>query len=147
MAEAFAATCGATIATAPLMAFHFGAVSLVSLAANVLGEPMIGPIVWLGSLSAAIGQLSQPLGSLLNAPNGFLIGALIELAHGAADVPLAQVAVPKFSVLALAALSLPIVCAAAVLNGWIAVPPTFGRAAARVRVGPPKHARSSCAYR
>jgi competence protein ComEC len=138
MAEAFAATCGATIATAPLMAFHFGAVSLVSLAANVLGEPMIGPIVWLGSLSAAIGQISQPLGSLLNAPNGFLIGSLIELAHGAAGVPLAQLAVPKFSSLALVGMSLPIVAAGAWLNDWFSIPPAVGRTFARVRGRPPQ---------
>lgn len=95
-AEAFAATAGATIATAPLMALHFGQLSLVSLAANVLGEPLIGPIVWLGSLTAAIGQVSMPLASLLGAPNQFLLGALIELAHFAAGVPSAQVAVGGF---------------------------------------------------
>jgi competence protein ComEC len=138
MADAFAATCGATIATAPLMAFHFGAVSLVSLAANVLGEPMIGPIVWLGSLSAAIGQISQPLGSLLNAPNGFLIGALIALAHGAAALPLAQVAVPAFDSTALAAMSLPIVALAAWMNGWIATPRAASNAWARMQTRRPQ---------
>lgn len=136
MAEAFAATAGATITTAPLMAYHFGAVSLVSLAANVVGAPVIGPIVWLGSLAAAVGQFSQPLGSLLNAPNGFLLGALMELAHGAASVPFAQVAVPKFSSLWLIAMTLPIVVTGAWLNDWLRFPAAVRRAARRVNVRP-----------
>lgn len=90
MAEAFAATAGATLATAPLMAFHFGAVSLVSLAVNVLATPLIAPIVWIGSLTAALGQFSLPLAALLGAPNEFLVGALIELARASTRVPHAQ---------------------------------------------------------
>lgn len=89
-AEALAATTGATLATAPLMAFHFGAVSVVSLAVNVLATPLIAPIVWIGSITAAIGQLSLPMAALLGAPNEFLVGALIELARAAAKVPSAQ---------------------------------------------------------
>lgn len=89
-AEALAATTGATLATAPLMAFHFGTVSIVSLAVNVLATPLIAPIVWIGSITAAIGQFSLPLAALLGAPNEFLVGALIELARGAAKVPSAQ---------------------------------------------------------
>ncbi len=122
MADALAATVGATIATAPLMAFHFGAISVVSLAANVVGEPLIGPIVWLGSLSAAIGQFSIGLGALLNAPNGFLVGALIELAHASAAVPGAQFGVGHFSSWWLVPMAVVICLLVGSLRGVIAMP-------------------------
>lgn len=121
-AEAFAVTAGATIFTAPLMAHHFGVVSVVSLAANVLGEPLIAPIVWLGSLTAAIGQISQPLASLLGAPNSFLLGALISLAHAAAAMPGAQLETAHFSAWQLAASYAAIVLLALAVNGRLPAP-------------------------
>ncbi|MBI4897265.1 MAG: ComEC/Rec2 family competence protein [Actinobacteria bacterium] len=117
-AEAFAATAGATIATAPLMAYHFGTFSVISLAANVVGEPLIGPIVWLGSLAAAIGQFWPSAGALLNAPNEFLLGSLVTIAHSAAAVPGAQVAIPRFGGVTLALLSLPVMAAGCLANGF-----------------------------
>ncbi|MFY9469775.1 MAG: ComEC/Rec2 family competence protein, partial [Solirubrobacterales bacterium] len=120
-AEAFGATAGATITTAPLMAYHFGTVSIVSLAANVIGEPLIGPIVWLGSLAAAIGQFSLPLGALLNAPNEFLLGSLISVAHTAASLPGAQVEAKSFGTWALVGSSLPVLVAAGVVHGMLPV--------------------------
>ncbi|MBJ7353382.1 MAG: ComEC/Rec2 family competence protein [Thermoleophilaceae bacterium] len=127
-AEAFAATTGATLATAPLMAYHFGAVSIVSLAANVLGEPLIGPIVWIGSLTAALAQFSVPLAALLNAPNSFLLGALIELARFAASVPGAQAETEGFSIGGLIAGGAALVLLAAFVHGWI---PVSGRGVRR----------------
>lgn len=112
--EAFAATLGATLATAPIMAFHFQAVSLVSLLANVLGEPLIAAIVWIGSLTAALGQLSTGLASLLGAPNGFLLATLIELARIAASVPGAQAELGGFGIGGLVA-GLVAVCLLALL--------------------------------
>jgi competence protein ComEC len=91
LAEALAATAAATLATLPVSAFHFGRVSLVSLAANVLAAPVIGPIVWIGSLEAMLGQLAVWPAQLLNALAGFMLGYLIELAHTMAGVPWAQV--------------------------------------------------------
>jgi competence protein ComEC len=122
IAEAFAATFGATLATAPLMAYHFEAVSIVSLAANVLGEPLIAPIVWLGSLTAAIGQISQPLAALLGGPNQFLLGALIELAHAAASVPGAQVEAGGFGPAGLIFGFVLVIAAAAAVNGEVRLP-------------------------
>lgn len=120
-AEAFAATASATLATAPLMAFHFGAVSIVSLAANVLGAPLIGPIVWIGSLTAAIAQFSVPMGALLNAPNSFLLGALIEVAHVSASVPGAQASTEGFGIPGLVAGAVVVVVLAAYVHGWIPI--------------------------
>jgi competence protein ComEC len=130
IAEGLAATAGATVATAPLMALHFGAVSIVSLAANVLGEPLIGPIVWLGSLTAAIGQFSGPIAALLNAPNAFLLGTLIELAHTSARVPGAQVATSGMGIAGFLVGCAGAVALAAWLHGWVRVKvPSFVRPA------------------
>jgi competence protein ComEC len=116
-AEAFAATAGATIATAPLMAFHFQAVSVVSLLANVLAEPLVGPIVWLGSLTAFLGQFSVSLAALLGAPNQFLLATLISLAELLARLPGAQVGADWFGVRELAVSSIAVVVAAGWANG------------------------------
>lgn len=118
-AEALAATLGATIATAPLMALQFGAVSVISLVANVLGEPLIGPIVWLGSLSAAIGQFSTGMAGLLNAPTGFLLGTLIELAHACARIPGAQVEAGGFGTAAFLLATLGVALLALWLRGHL----------------------------
>ncbi|MGH2958137.1 MAG: ComEC/Rec2 family competence protein [Solirubrobacterales bacterium] len=126
-AEAFAATASATLATAPLMAFHFGAVSIVSLVANVLGAPLIGPIVWIGSLTAAIAQFSVPMGALLNAPNSFLLGTLIEVAHASASVPGAQTSTEGFGPTGLVVGAIAVVAFAAVVHGWVPI--------SRVRAG------------
>jgi competence protein ComEC len=120
-AEAFAATASATLATAPLMAFHFGAVSIISLVANVFGAPLIGPIVWIGSLTAAIAQFSVPMGALLNAPNSFLLGALIEVARASASVPGAQASTEGFGVLGLIAGAIVVVALAAFVHGWLPI--------------------------
>ncbi|MCD6013995.1 MAG: fold metallo-hydrolase [Solirubrobacterales bacterium] len=58
LADAVALTVAATIATAPLMAHHFGTVSLVSLPANLVALPAVAPVMWLGMLVAAAAQLS-----------------------------------------------------------------------------------------
>jgi competence protein ComEC len=57
MADAAAVTVAATVATAPLMAYHFEAVSVAALPANLLALPAVAPVMWLGMLSAAAGQL------------------------------------------------------------------------------------------
>ena len=50
-------TAAATLATAPLIAFHFGEVSTVTLVANLLALPAVAPAMWLGMLAAAAGQV------------------------------------------------------------------------------------------
>ncbi len=57
LAEAAALTISATVATAPLMSLHFGTVSLVSLPANLVAVIAEAPVMWLGMLAAAGGQL------------------------------------------------------------------------------------------
>jgi competence protein ComEC len=57
LAEGMAMTAAATLATAPLIAFHFGELSTVSLVANLLALPAVAPAMWLGMLSSIGAQI------------------------------------------------------------------------------------------
>jgi competence protein ComEC len=69
LAEGAAMTIAATVATAPLIAFHFEALSTTTLLANLLALPAVAPAMWLGMLAAVAGQVP-----------GFPVGALNSLA-------------------------------------------------------------------
>jgi competence protein ComEC len=58
LAEGAALTLAATLATAPLMAHHFGTASLVALPANAAALPAVAPVMWLGMLAGAAGQFA-----------------------------------------------------------------------------------------
>jgi len=104
LAEGIAVTVAATLATAPLLAHHFGSVSLASLPANVLSLPAVAPIMWLGMLGAAVAQLAAlgPVSSAMADSLNGVIGALnavplryVEgLAATFAEAPGAELAVP-----------------------------------------------------
>ena len=66
-AEAIGATIAATIATAPLLAHEFGAVSLAALPANLVAFPAVAPIMWIGMAEAAFEQLGGPVAHLVEA--------------------------------------------------------------------------------
>jgi len=57
LAEGVAVTVAATLATAPLIVFHFGELSTVSLFANLLALPAVAPAMWLGMLSSIGAQV------------------------------------------------------------------------------------------
>ena len=105
-------TVAATIATAPLIALHFGRVSLVGLPANVLAAPAVAPAMWLGALAAAIGQVSAALASPIAALAALPTAYLAWLGHAAAHLPGANTRLPLGVVIAL--------CGAAA--AWIALP-------------------------
>ncbi len=102
LAEGVAVTVAATLATAPLLAHHFEALSLAALPANVIALPLIAPIMWLGMLRAALGQLSvlgwpaDGVADVVNSALGVglepLTRALSALASSFADLPGSQVA-------------------------------------------------------
>src|SRR6185436_20856762 len=80
LAEGAAMTIAATLATAPLIAFHFEAVSTTTLAANLLALPAVAPAMWLGMLAAAGGQVPGfPVG-LLNALEAPLLAYVAQVA-------------------------------------------------------------------
>ena len=87
LAEGAALTIAATLATAPLMAHHFEAFSLASLPANLLALPAVAPVMWLGMLSAMLGQVAPAAAGPPNALCGLLIGYVAWVAHvfGTAD--------------------------------------------------------------
>lgn len=57
LAEGVAVTVAATLATAPLIAFHFGELSTVGLLANLLALPAVAPAMWLCMLSSIGAQV------------------------------------------------------------------------------------------
>ena len=99
VAEVAAMTVAATVATAPLLAAHFGEVSLVSLPANLVAAPAVAPVMWLGMLAAAVGQVSPDLAWPLNALNAPLLWFVGQTARVAAAAPgaTADVAVGGFA--------------------------------------------------
>lgn len=102
VADAVAVTLAATLGTAPLLMLHFSQLSLVSLPANLLAAPAVAPIMWLGMLAAALGQIALPLALPLNLLCVFLLGYVGWVAHAAADVPHASMTVALRGPLALA---------------------------------------------
>ena len=113
IAEGIAVTVAATVATAPLLAHHFGSFSVAGLVANLLALPVVAPIMWLGMCAAALAQLPALLPELggavgavcraLAAVNSVLLGYLSWLARWLAEAPGATIAVPLRSPLAVAA--------------------------------------------
>lgn len=68
LGDGLAVTVAATLATAPLIAFHFETLSTTTLVANVLALPAIAPAMWLGMCGAGLAQLPgvplEPLNGL-----------------------------------------------------------------------------------
>lgn len=87
IAAGTALTIAATVATAPLMALHFGRVSVVSLPANVAALPAIAPVMWIGMLASAAGQVSVLPAQLLNALDVYLLGYVSSIARWSASTP------------------------------------------------------------
>jgi competence protein ComEC len=106
VAEGAAITVAATLATAPLLAYHFGAVQLVALPANLLALPAVAPVMWLGMLQAAFGALGGLAlipAAALGSVDGLLLAYLRGLARWFGDAPHGQLALPLRSPLAVAA--------------------------------------------
>ncbi len=102
--EAAAVTAAATLATAPVSAALFGTVSLVALPANLIAAPAVAPAMWLGMLSAAIGQISRAAAEPLNWLNALCLGYIEQLAHwfGSPDWAMIEVGQPGPVVVGLA---------------------------------------------
>jgi competence protein ComEC len=96
ISEAAAVTTAATLATAPLSAALFGTVSLVALPANLIAAPAVAPAMWLGMLSAALGQISQVLVGPFNWLNALCLAYIEQLAHwfGSPDWAMIEVGHP-----------------------------------------------------
>jgi competence protein ComEC len=80
LAEGAAVTIAATLATAPLIAFHFGTFSTTTLAANLLALPAVAPAMWLGMLAALAGQVPGFPVAILNAIAALLLAYIAQVA-------------------------------------------------------------------
>lgn len=80
LAEGAAVTIAATLATAPLIAFHFEAVSTMALVANLLVLPAVAPAMWLGMLVAICGQVPGFPVAALNAVAAPLLAYVAQVA-------------------------------------------------------------------
>jgi len=80
LAEGLAVTVAATLATAPLIAFHFETLSTTTLVANVLALPAVAPAMWLGMCSAALAQVPGVPLEPLNGLDALLLAYVAQVA-------------------------------------------------------------------
>ena len=118
LVEGAAMTIAATLATAPLIAFHFEAFSTTTLAANLLALPAVAPAMWLGMLAAAAGQVPGAPIEPINALNAPLLAYIAEVAAwtGRPDWAYLEVGLGGWGLLAAYA----VLAAAVVAIPWLA---------------------------
>jgi competence protein ComEC len=137
LAEGVAITLAATLATAPLLAHHFGSVPLAGLPANLLALPAVAPAMWLGMLKIALGQsgpIGAPLAEALGPLAGIPVGFLATLAERFADVRGGQLPLPLRSPGAVASSYAALAAAALVARRALRpLEPRFAEGAARWR--------------
>ncbi|HEY5941756.1 MAG TPA: ComEC/Rec2 family competence protein [Solirubrobacterales bacterium] len=80
LAEGVAVTVAATLATAPLIAFHFERLSTTTLVANVLALPAVAPAMWLGMCGAGLAQVPGVPLEPLNGINALLLAYIAQVA-------------------------------------------------------------------
>jgi competence protein ComEC len=85
LAEGLAVTVAATLATAPLIAFHFETLSTTTLVANVLAMPAVAPAMWLGMCSAALAQVPGLPLEPLNGIDTLLLAYIAQVASWCAE--------------------------------------------------------------
>lgn len=115
IAEALALTAAATLGTAPLIALHFERLSLVSLPANLLAVPAVAPVMWLGTIAGALGQVAPGLAAPVASVAALPLAYLTWLAQTAAALPSAEIHVPDPGVPGVVA---SYAAAAAAVLGW-----------------------------
>jgi competence protein ComEC len=93
LAEGLAVTVAATLATAPLIAFHFETLSTTTLVANVLAMPAVAPAMWLGMCSAGLAQVPGVPLEPLNGLNAMLLAYVAQVASWCASPDWAEVRV------------------------------------------------------
>ncbi len=91
LAEGVAVTVAATLATAPLVAYHFETLSTTTLVANVLALPAVAPAMWLGMVGAAAAQVPGLPLELLNGLDALLLAYIAQVAEWCAAPSWAEV--------------------------------------------------------
>ncbi|MFC1683108.1 DNA internalization-related competence protein ComEC/Rec2 [Candidatus Zixiibacteriota bacterium] len=85
----------AQLGTLPIIAYHFGRISSISILANLMVVPLVGLAVALGFTSALTGIISLTLAGLYASANGLLLTVLIRLVALAASLPGASLPVQQ----------------------------------------------------
>jgi competence protein ComEC len=120
LADGLAVTIAATLATAPLMAHHFEALSVTSLLANLLALPAVAPAMWLGMIVAALGQLPAIPVEPLNWINSLLLAYIGQIARWTGGPRWARVGLPLSSWTSVGAAYAVLLAAALPLRRWAA---------------------------
>lgn len=96
LAAGAAVSIAATVATGPLVAFHFERFPLTTIAANLAVLPAVAPAMWLGMVSAAVGQLSAVLAVPFNLANSVTLSYIAQVAEWSASPSwaVAEVGIP-----------------------------------------------------
>ena len=82
------AACG--LATAPVLAFRFGAVPILGVVANALVEPVVGVLLGLALVAAAVDPLSPGMAETLAWVDGWIAAYVAACARLVASLPFAQ---------------------------------------------------------
>jgi competence protein ComEC len=91
LAEGLGVTIAATLATAPLIAFHFETLSTTTLVANVVAMPAVAPAMWLGMCGAGLAQVPGVPLEPLNGLNALLLAYVAQVASWCAAPGWAEV--------------------------------------------------------
>lgn len=81
LCEGAAVTIAATVATAPLIAFHFERLPVATLAANLAAMPAVAPAMWLGMVGIAVGQVSPVLAAPFNLAGSVFLAWIAQVAE------------------------------------------------------------------
>ncbi len=93
LADGVATGLAATLATAPIVAWHFGRVAPVGVVANLAAIPLVAALVPTLALSLLCAAVWTPAGAYLAGAGGLLLAALERVAGIAAALPGASVSV------------------------------------------------------
>lgn len=94
LAEALSIPAAAAVTTAPVIVLLAAQVSLVTVPANLLAEPAVGPATVLGVLAAASAPVAMPLAEVFAWLAGWPCRWLLGVAHVGARLPAAVIAWP-----------------------------------------------------
>ncbi len=100
LADLAAQAGAATLATAPVVIWHFGELSLAGLVVNLVAVPLAAAIVVLALSGILLGALTAPIGVAVGWVTGLGAAALIWLARVASSLPGASVALPAWAAVA-----------------------------------------------
>ena len=85
-----ASTFGAQLATAPILAWHFGAIPVLGLATNLIAIPIVALLVPLGLVTLLFAVCLPAVATALNHVTVLLLHLLLAVSAGAAGVPWAE---------------------------------------------------------